>query len=462
VVGGSPGPEQSFDYSRLISGPFQVVSGPIDTTTTWSGIFQNFSYALRNDSSIPIIANDNYWGEPTTTEWAEGQVNLSRIYDQQDNASCGQVLIQTIRGAPSAQAPRFTTQPQSVFALSGDTVTLFAAASGPQPIVYQWYQNGIVLPQATNTELILAGLVPSMGGNYYLVAGNVAGFATSSVAQVTVILPPTPPTIVQNPVSQTVALGGSVSFAVAATGTGPFTYQWKKNSAPIPGATAATFSIASVLVSDAAEYTVTVTNPGGNATSQPATLTVNSLGGSVVTRQITRSGTNFLVTVTVVPPVATPAYIVEEFVPTNFTVLNISSFGSLDAASGRIDWGIFWDGLTRTVSYTLVPPPGFTGTTTINGAALFFGASATTGGDNQITMIPQNPTTLSITQWYGYAVISINGTVGSSYRLEATTNSLAGPWESLGIFTLPRTPYSVVDWDSPGIPNRFYRTVLIQ
>jgi hypothetical protein len=169
-----------------------------------------------------------------------------------------------------------------------------------------------------------------------------------------------------------------------------------------------------------------------------------------------------LVTVTVVPPVATPAYIVEEFVPTNFTVLNISSFGSLDAASGRIDWGIFWDGLTRTVSYTLVPPPGFTGTTTINGAALFFGASATTGGDNQITMIPQNPTTLSITQWYGYAVISINGTVGSSYRLEATTNSLAGPWESLGIFTLPRTPYSVVDWDSPGIPNRFYRTVLIQ
>jgi len=149
-------------------------------------------------------------------------------------------------------------------------------------------------------------------------------------------------------------------------------------------------------------------------------------------------------------------------VPTNFTVLNVSSYGSLDAASGRIDWGIFWDGLTRTVSYTLVPPPGFTGTTVINGSALFFGATATTGGDNQITMIPQNPTTLSITQWYGYAVISINGTVGSSYRLEANTNSLAGPWESLGIFTLPRTPYSVVDWDSPSIPNRFYRMVLIQ
>ena len=242
------------------------------------------------------------------------------------------------------------------------------------------------------------------------------------VAQVNIILPPAPPVIVQNPVSQTVSLGASVSFAVAATGTGPFTYQWNKDGAPISGANAATFSISSVLVSDAAAYTVTVSNPGGNATSQPATLTVNTSGGSVVTRQITRSGTNFLVTVTVVPPVATPAYIVEEFVPTNFTVLNVSSGGSLTASSGQIEWGIFWDGLTRTVSYTLVPPPGFTGTTTINGAALFFGATATTGGDNQITMIPQNPTTLSITQWYGYAVISINGTVGSSYRLEASTN----------------------------------------
>jgi hypothetical protein len=164
----------------------------------------------------------------------------------------------------------------------------------------------------------------------------------------------------------------------------------------------------------------------------------------------------------VIPPVGTPAYLVEEFIPTNFTVLNISSSGTHEPANGRIVWGAFWDGLTRTLSYTLVPPPGFTGTTTLNGAALFFGASATTGGDDQITMIPQDPTTLGITQWYGYSVISIKGTVGSSYRLEATTNQIAGPWESLGIFTLSTTPWSVVDWDSSSIPNRFYRTVLIQ
>ncbi len=437
-------------------------SQPPVLTVSGNDIYQNTSFEFRNDSGISIVAPANYWGEPTTSEWTLGLVNLTRIYDQRDNLSYGQVLIQSIRGTPALQAPHFTSQPQPVTALPGDTITLSASADGTAPISYQWYRNNSVVSQATSNVLTLANVVANNAGNYYLVAANAAGRATSLVAQVTIILPPSPPVIVQHPVSQTVGLGASVSFAVAATGTGPFTYQWNKNGAPIVGANAPTFSISSVLVSDAADYTATVSNSGGNATSQPATLTVNSLGGSVVSRQITRSGTNFLVTVTVAPPIATPAYIVEEFVPTNFTVVNVSSLGSLDAASGRIDWGIFWDGLTRTVSYMLSPPPGFVGTTTINGSALFFGATATTGGDNQITMIPQNPNTLGITQWYGYTVISISGTVGSSYRLEASTSAIAGTWQTLGTFTLPRTPYSVVDWDSPSIPNRFYRTVLIQ
>ena len=205
-----------------------------------------------------------------------------------------------------------------------------------------------------------------------------------------------------------------------------------------------------------------MTNPGGNATSQPASLTLNTSGGTAVTRQITRSGTNFFVTVTVIPPVGTPAYLVEEFIPTNFTVLNISSSGSHEPANGRIVWGAFWDGLTRSLTYTLAPPAGFTGIATLNGAALFFGASAATSGDNQISMIPQDPTTLVLTNWYEYYVITINGTVGATYRLEASPNPAAGPWEPLGIFVLPRTPWSYVDWESAGQASRFYRTVLVQ
>jgi hypothetical protein len=426
-------------------------------------IYQNTSFELRNDSIISITANDCYWGEPTATEWTIGQVNLSRIYDLRDNASYGQVLMQNIRGTAALQAPRFTIQPQSLVALPGDTVTLSTDTSGTAPITFQWYHNGDAVAQATNSDLTLTRLDASKAGNYFIVAANVAGRATSFVAQVTLIVPPAPPVIVQHPVSQTVTLGGSVSFAVAATGVGPFSYQWRKNGAPIPGATAATLSISSVLVSDGAEYTVTVTNPGGNATSQPATLTLNTSGSTAVTRQITRSGTNFFVTVTVIPPVGTPAYVVEEFIPTGFIARDISTLGSLDAPNGRVVWGPFWDGLTRTLTYTLVPPAGFTGTTTLNGAALFFGATAATSGDNLVLLWPSGqPAHLTLTRVSGIFAVSVEGEVGRSYRLEARDILTSGQWESLATLNLTQSPRQYIDGDSIGKPTRFYRCVLVE
>ena len=117
-------------------------SQPPVLTISGNDIYQNTTYELRNDSGITIIANNNYWGEPTTDEFNAGQLNLSRIYDSHDNAGVGQVLIQNIRTTPALQAPHFITQPQTVTALPGDTITLSASVSGTTPIAYQWYQNG--------------------------------------------------------------------------------------------------------------------------------------------------------------------------------------------------------------------------------------------------------------------------------------------------------------------------------
>ncbi|OHE89066.1 MAG: hypothetical protein A3G75_16625 [Verrucomicrobia bacterium RIFCSPLOWO2_12_FULL_64_8] len=71
--------------------------------------------------------------------------------------------------------------------------------------------------------------------------------------------------------------GGNVTFSVAATGTTPFTYQWKKDGTNISGATSSSYSITNVQTSHAGNYTVVVTNSAGSATSNTATLTVNGL-----------------------------------------------------------------------------------------------------------------------------------------------------------------------------------------
>ena len=76
--------------------------------------------------------------------------------------------------------------------------------------------------------------------------------------------------------SSSVTSGSAASFSVVASGTAPFTYQWRKDGSSISGATSSTYSISSTSRSDAGSYTVVVTNSVGSATSNAATLTVTA------------------------------------------------------------------------------------------------------------------------------------------------------------------------------------------
>jgi len=77
--------------------------------------------------------------------------------------------------------------------------------------------------------------------------------------------------------TETVTAGQPVTFSVNASGTTPFSYQWFKDGTAIAGATAATYSISSVLATDAGGYSAVVSNAAGSATSDLATLSVNNL-----------------------------------------------------------------------------------------------------------------------------------------------------------------------------------------
>src|SRR5208282_3392731 len=78
-----------------------------------------------------------------------------------------------------------------------------------------------------------------------------------------------PPTLAAPPLSQTAYSGAGVSFAVAATGTAPFTYFWQSNGVTL------------VNVGDSgSSYSVIVSNSAGSfntSTNTTATLTVNSV-----------------------------------------------------------------------------------------------------------------------------------------------------------------------------------------
>ncbi|MFM9079440.1 MAG: immunoglobulin domain-containing protein, partial [Opitutaceae bacterium] len=90
--------------------------------------------------------------------------------------------------------------------------------------------------------------------------------------------PATAPVIAAQPAAQAVAPGGSASFTVTATGTQPFSYQWRKDGAAIAGATNRTLTLAAVTASAAGSYSVAVTNAQGSAASAAAALLINDGG----------------------------------------------------------------------------------------------------------------------------------------------------------------------------------------
>lgn len=84
------------------------------------------------------------------------------------------------------------------------------------------------------------------------------------------------PTIVSQPTNQSCKAGRSAVFTVSATGLPTPLYQWRKNGANIPGATNATYTIASSVLADAGTYSVFVSTPAGSVLSSNATLTVTT------------------------------------------------------------------------------------------------------------------------------------------------------------------------------------------
>ncbi|MGE3310729.1 MAG: immunoglobulin domain-containing protein [Limisphaerales bacterium] len=82
------------------------------------------------------------------------------------------------------------------------------------------------------------------------------------------------PSITVQPTDQVAALGASASFRVTATGASPVSYQWRLRDADLLDATNVSLRLVNVQFSDAAPYSVVVSDGNGAVTSPVAWLSV--------------------------------------------------------------------------------------------------------------------------------------------------------------------------------------------
>jgi hypothetical protein len=181
-------------------------------------------------------------------------------------------------GGGNPVAPTLTVQPASVTVTAGQPATFSVVASGTAPLSYQWRKNTANIAGATASSYTTAATTTADSGSKFdVVVKNSAGGITSSQATLTVNAASAAPTITTQPANQTVTAGQTATFSVVASGTAPLSYQWRKNTANITGATAASYTTPATTSADnGAKFDVIVSNSLGSATSNQATLSVNA------------------------------------------------------------------------------------------------------------------------------------------------------------------------------------------
>jgi hypothetical protein len=132
------------------------------------------------------------------------------------------------------------------------------------------YQAGILA--ANNNRTLLNGfLIEEVSSS-----ANAAQLARNEISYLTA--PPGPPQITSQPQDMTVVVGGTASFAVAASGKPAPGYFWLFNGTNVvPGATATMLTLSGVGRTQAGSYCAVVTNVYGAVTSAPALLVVKDL-----------------------------------------------------------------------------------------------------------------------------------------------------------------------------------------
>lgn len=252
---------------------FNMISGTLPPGLSLSGTAITGTPTVAGTSSLTLSGNNAAGTGPS------GTITITIAAASGGGGGGGGgggIIIGGGGGLPVGPAPTITAQPASQTATVGSAVTLSVSASGTG-LNYQWSKDGTVISGAQSASLVLTSVTAADAGTYTVLVSNTGG-AVTGTATLTVIAATPSTTVVINtqPASQSVSVGGSVTFGVSVTSTSAVTYQWRKDGTAIAGATASSYALTNVSASAAGGYSVVVTNSAGSVTSSTATLTVTA------------------------------------------------------------------------------------------------------------------------------------------------------------------------------------------
>jgi hypothetical protein len=238
-------------------------------TTNYNATFTFTANAAIGATGDSLVAS--FYGlidEPAIYGRALSTNEIRSLFDAGANGKC------------PTFAPIIIASPQNRTVPIGGNTSFSVTAGGSPQLNYQWSFNGTPILNATNAVLAITSVQATNAGTYAVTVSNAFAPSASTSATLAISLPPS---ITQQPKSQTVLAGSAATLTVGVAGTSPFSYVWRRNGFLISGAAGPTLVINNVQAANAGTYIVRVSNSLGATNSAPATLTVASGQFSPVT-----------------------------------------------------------------------------------------------------------------------------------------------------------------------------------
>jgi len=165
--------------------------------------------------------------------------------------------------------PAIIGQPASLAVCPGEAASFSVVVAPGEEIACQWRRDGAPIPGATQTSLWIAAVGVGDAGTYDAIVTRAGASTTSDAALLSLL---EPPQIAPGAPERTVCPGAPFTLSSEVTGSPPIALQWRRDGAPIPGATSATLEISAATAADAGSYDLVATNLCGPATGGATTV----------------------------------------------------------------------------------------------------------------------------------------------------------------------------------------------
>jgi len=364
----------------------------------------------------------------------------------------GKTVSATVSLSTSNVAPFIVSQPVGTNLLAGGAATFSVAAPGMPLPGYQWFENGVGIPWATNSSYSkIAGLTDT-NATFVCVITNSVGSVTSSPALLTVNDAPAISGIMDQVLSRNLSAQ-------------PLSFMVSDSLVPAAALSVSAVSSNATLVPDGGLVL------GGSGTNRTLTISpaTNQTGYArinlAVNNGFATTSQAFMVTVVSnnLPPVlwAIP----------NHTMIGGASLSVTNQASDQ-------NVPPLALGFSLPAAPAGAGINAASGVIGWRPPVSASGASNQFVVVVTNTASLAATQnfWVGVIApqnpvisapgflnghfsLTVNGSAGPDYTIQSATNLAAPEWHSMFTNLAPTPPFQWAATNNAGSPL-FYRVLL--